>query len=128
MREAPSLSQDAQRHARERRFNDDQDALLPLFLLGRLTTEPFMSARYLVAAAVPRSSAGSRRAHPWDRDLSHLERDIAVIAHDLGTDLDELLPQRGQQPMPVLFGQSPFPHWVINGRYHQYYLSDRFRA
>jgi hypothetical protein len=26
----------------------------------------------------------------WDGDLRHLESDVAAMAHDLGTDLDEL--------------------------------------
>ncbi len=30
----------------------------------------------------------------WDGDLRHLESDVAAMAHDLGTDLDELLAQR----------------------------------
>ena len=31
-----------------------------------------------------------------DSDLRQLESDIAAMAHDLGADLDQLLPQRGQ--------------------------------
>jgi hypothetical protein len=30
------------------------------------------------------------------RDLGHLEDGVAGMAHDLGTDLDQLLPQAGQ--------------------------------
>ncbi len=33
----------------------------------------------------------------WDGDLRQLESDIAAVAHDLGTDLDQLLPQSGQR-------------------------------
>jgi hypothetical protein len=31
-------------------------------------------------------------------DLGHLERDVAAVADDLGTDLDQLLAQTGQRP------------------------------
>ena len=34
-----------------------------------------------------------------DCDLGKLERDIAAVADDLGSDLDQLLPQRGQRPV-----------------------------
>ena len=36
---------------------------------------------------------------PWDGDLRQLERDVAAMSHDLGADLDELLPQCGQRPV-----------------------------
>ena len=35
---------------------------------------------------------------PRDRDLGHLERDVAPVADDLRADLDELLAQAGQRP------------------------------
>ena len=35
---------------------------------------------------------------PRDRDLGHLERDVAPVADDLGADLDQLLSQAGQRP------------------------------
>ena len=48
------------------------------------------------------SPDGSRTVHgeqgSRDRDLGKLEGDIAPMAHDLGADLDELLPQRRQRP------------------------------
>jgi hypothetical protein len=34
-----------------------------------------------------------------DGDLSHLERDVVTVAHDLRADLDELLAQRRQRPL-----------------------------
>jgi hypothetical protein len=33
------------------------------------------------------------------RDLGHLEDGVAGVAHDLGTDLDQLLPEAGQRPL-----------------------------
>ena len=33
------------------------------------------------------------------RDFGHLEDDVAPMAHDLGTDLLEFLPQAGQRPL-----------------------------
>jgi hypothetical protein len=33
---------------------------------------------------------------PWDGDLGHLEGDIAAVAHDFRTDLDQLLLQACQ--------------------------------
>jgi hypothetical protein len=36
------------------------------------------------------------RPSPWDRDLSHLEGDIATMVHHLRADLDELLLQARQ--------------------------------
>ena len=35
----------------------------------------------------------------WDGDVGQLESDIAAVAHDLGADLGQLLPQRGQRPV-----------------------------
>ena len=34
-----------------------------------------------------------------DSDFSHLEGDVAAMADDLGTNLDQLLPQAGQRPV-----------------------------
>ena len=50
------------------------------------------------AAAIRRSAAGFPGTIPWARDLGHLEDDVAAMAHDLGADLDELLPQARQRP------------------------------
>src|SRR6516164_1430075 len=36
---------------------------------------------------------------PWDRDLGHLEGDMATVAHDLRTNLDQLLLQARQRPV-----------------------------
>ncbi len=33
-------------------------------------------------------------------DFHHLEHDVGTMADDLGPDLDQLLPQRGQRPVP----------------------------
>ncbi len=41
----------------------------------------------------------------WDGNLRHLESDVAAMAHDLGTDLDQFLPQRGERPMLHRLGQ-----------------------
>ena len=38
-----------------------------------------------------------------DGDLGHLEGDIAAMADDLGTDLDQLLLEAGQRPVPDRF-------------------------
>ena len=36
---------------------------------------------------------------PWNRDLGHLEGNIAAVADELGADLDQLLLQAGQRPV-----------------------------
>jgi hypothetical protein len=38
-------------------------------------------------------------------DLCELECDIAAMSHNLGTDLDQLLPQRGQRPVLLASGR-----------------------
>ena len=53
--------------------------------------------------------------HPRHRNLGQLERDVAAVADDLGTDLDYLLPQRGQRPATVPLGQGRSPFRVMNG-------------
>ncbi len=40
----------------------------------------------------------------WDGDLRHLEGDVAAVVHDLGTDLDQLLAQRGDRPTLGILG------------------------
>ena len=42
---------------------------------------------------------------PRHRNLGQLKRDVATMANNLGADLDQLLPQRGERPAPVPFGQ-----------------------
>src|SRR5215475_844813 len=37
---------------------------------------------------------------PWNRDLGHLEGNIATVADELGADLDQLLLQARQRPVP----------------------------
>ena len=41
-----------------------------------------------------------------------MEDDVAAMAHDLGADLDELLPQAGQRPLLDRLRQSQRPHKV----------------
>ncbi len=54
-----------------------------------------VAARGLAAAR--QSDEVSRRTEvSLDGDLRHLESDVATMTHDLGADLDELLPQSGQ--------------------------------
>ena len=47
---------------------------------------------------------------PWHRHFGHLERDVATMADDLGSDLDQLLPRHGQRPVFQFLrqGKSPF--------------------
>jgi hypothetical protein len=40
-----------------------------------------------------------------DCDLSHLEGDIAAVADNIGTNLDELLLQAGKRPFPDRLGR-----------------------
>ena len=42
-----------------------------------------------------------------DGDLCELEGDAAAMAHDLGTDLDQLLPESRQRPVLDLIGYAP---------------------
>jgi len=49
---------------------------------------------------------------PRHGNLGQLESDIAAMADDLGPDLHQLLPQRGQRPMLHLPRQSQGPHEV----------------
>ena len=53
----------------------------------------------LARPGVELSAAGFCRTAPWHRNLSHLERDIPAVADDSGSNLHQLLPQRGQRPM-----------------------------
>src|SRR5882757_5909140 len=46
------------------------------------------------------------------RDLGHLEDGVAGVAHDLGPDLHQLLPQAGQRPLRNRLGQGQCPHEV----------------
>ena len=41
----------------------------------------------------------------WDGDLGHLERDVAAVADDLRTDLDQPLLQARQRPVPDRSGR-----------------------
>ena len=52
---------------------------------------------------------------PRDGNLGHLERDVATVADHLGTDLDELVAERGQRPVLYLLRQRQCPHMAISG-------------
>ncbi len=45
---------------------------------------------------------------PRHRNLRKLESDVAAMSHDLGADLDELLPERQHLPVWVMCGRLPF--------------------
>ncbi len=62
-----------------------------------------MAVGRLVAAR--QSGAGCWRTGVTDCDLGELERDIAAVARDLRTDLDQLLAKRRQGPVPHFIGQ-----------------------
>ena len=47
-----------------------------------------------------------------DRDLGHLEYDVATVADDLGADFDEFLAQRRQRPLLDGIGHSECAHEV----------------
>ncbi len=47
-----------------------------------------------------------------DSDFCELECDVAAMSHDLGADLDELLPERRQRPVFDLIGQGQRPQEV----------------
>ena len=51
----------------------------------------------------------------WDGDLGQLESDIAAVAHDLGADLDQLLPQGGQRPVLHILRQGKSLVLAMNG-------------
>jgi hypothetical protein len=46
------------------------------------------------------------------RDFGHLERHVAAMSNDLGSDLDRLLPDGGQLPMLHLLRQREGSHKV----------------
>ena len=49
---------------------------------------------------------------PRHRHLGQLERDVPAMADDLGSNFDQLLPQRGQRPVFHLLRQRKCPHEV----------------
>ncbi len=49
---------------------------------------------------------------PRYRHFGQLERDVPAMVDDLGSDLDQLLPQRGQRPVLHFLRQSQCPHKV----------------
>ncbi len=52
---------------------------------------------------------------PWDGDLRQLERDIVTMADHLGTDLHQLLAQRGHQPVLCFLPYGRLLLWVTSG-------------
>src|SRR6266536_148154 len=50
------------------------------------------------------------------RDLGHLEDDVAAMAHDLGADLHEFFSQARQRPLLDRLRQSQRPHEAEAGR------------
>ena len=67
-----------------------------------LQSEPEGPALISCAARLLRSDstfANLLLAPSWRTDLGHLEGNIAAVAHDLRTDLDELLLQTRQRPI-----------------------------
>ncbi len=81
----------------------------PLPIFSVIQTHP--SCRFLLTVDVP----GLRRSGSWSqiinqaqdfpeqcprhRHLGQLERDVPAVANNLGSDLHQLLPQRGQRPV-----------------------------
>ena len=49
---------------------------------------------------------------PRHRQFCQVESNIPSVADDLGTNLDQILPQRGQRPVLDLLWQSQRPHEV----------------
>ena len=45
-------------------------------------------------------------------DLRHLEGDVTAMGDDLGSDLDQFLPDRGQRPVFRFLRQGQSPHEV----------------
>src|SRR6516164_2162257 len=69
----------------------------------------------MLARAVPaagRSSTGCRRTSVATRGLGHLKGNVAAMADDLRTDLDQLLAQTGQRPPLRRLGHRQRPHEV----------------
>ncbi len=52
---------------------------------------------------------------PWGGDLRQLERDIVTVAYHLGTDLHQLLAQRGHQPVLCFLPYGRLLLWVKSG-------------
>ncbi|HUL88450.1 MAG TPA: hypothetical protein VLU23_09725 [Pseudolabrys sp.] len=46
----------------------------------------------------------------WDGHLSHLEDDVAAVANDLCSDLDQLLSERRERPLLDGIGHPPRHH------------------
>ena len=64
-----------------------------------MTTDHFTQALDWAAVEVRRSFVGCREGSLGNDDFGHLIRDIAAMAHDLGTDLDQLSFKTRQRPI-----------------------------
>jgi hypothetical protein len=72
-----------------------EDAPLP----SSLASEPQRSSCWRGRCPQPGDQRQDFLEHlPRHCDLGHLEGDVAAMADDLGTDLDQLLAQAGQRP------------------------------
>ena len=61
----------------------------------------------------PRDAVENRREQvPRDRHLSQLKRHVMCVPRHLGPNLDQLLPQRRQRPVPYRFRQGQPPQEV----------------
>ncbi len=92
-----------------------------------LAIQTHPSCRFLLAV----NSLGLRRSGSWSQcidppqdfpkqvpghgDFGQLERDVAAMAHDFGTDLDQHLWQRGQRSVFHFFRQRQSPLVAMNG-------------
>lgn len=52
---------------------------------------------------------------PGHGDFCDLDRDVATVTDNLGSNFDLLLPQHDQRPAPVLLVQAGLPLWVTTG-------------
>ena len=77
-------------------------SLSPRRRFPRPTPERVFVAIHRSVAGFPETGSGARR-------LPHLERHIATITDNFGTDLDQLLPQRGQRPVVQFLRQRRRP-------------------
>jgi hypothetical protein len=104
-------------------INDETEFPRMPGLLGAIQGAPLPSSS--VVSDPQRSSCrGRRRPKPGNehqdipehqpryRDLGHLECNVAAVADDLGTDLDQLLPQTGQRPRLRRLGHRECPHEI----------------
>jgi hypothetical protein len=79
-----------QLHADKHTFSWRLGAVLPLVACERMSIGRLMLARAAASAAVRRLTAKSPGTFAGNGDLGHLKRNIAAVAHDLHSDLDQL--------------------------------------